>query len=251
MSLFFNIISESGFRPFIMSVKTDNAGTSTSTQFTIPTFGAGYNYRVEYDGNILLNQTGNVTLEFGVAGTYDVKIYGDFPQIYFNNTGDKSKLVDIKQWGSIAWSSMQGAFWGCNSLTAVTATDAPDLSNVTVMSNMFRSCSSLTTLDVSNWNVSSVINMSNMFRQCTSLTALDVSLWNVVLVTNFTDFLLSTTLDTPSYDAMLIQFEATNQNNVLSFHGGNSRHTAGSAAATARAALIADHSWTITDGEPI
>jgi len=45
----------------------------------------------------------------------------------------------------------------------------------------------------------------------------------------------------------LVRFEATNSNTVTLGAGG-SQYTAGSAAALARAALIADHSWTITDG---
>ncbi len=32
---------------FVMTVKTDNPGVSTSTQFTIPISGAGYNYDVD------------------------------------------------------------------------------------------------------------------------------------------------------------------------------------------------------------
>jgi len=56
--------------------------------------------------------------------------------------------------------------------------------------------------------------------------------------------------DVASYDALLVALETNNQNGPLTFHGGNkSKYTAAvSAAATARAALIADHTWTITDG---
>jgi hypothetical protein len=31
-------------------------------------------------------------------GTYTVSIRGDFPRIYFNNGGDRQKLLDIVQW---------------------------------------------------------------------------------------------------------------------------------------------------------
>ena len=54
-------------------------------------------------------------------------------------------------------------------------------------------------------------------------------------------------MTTASYDALLVRLEATNSNTV-SLNVNVSQYTAGSAAATARAALIADHSWTITDG---
>jgi|TARA_R110000751_G_scaffold182551_1_gene289389 hypothetical protein len=56
-----------------------------------------------------------------------------------------------------------------------------------------------------------------------------------------------TTLTTADYDALLVATEIANSNTVT-FHGGSSKYTDPSTAATARQALIADHSWTITDG---
>ena len=50
---------------FIMLVKTDNAGTSASDQFTIPTAGAGYNYDVDWgDGTTDTGLTGAITHTF-------------------------------------------------------------------------------------------------------------------------------------------------------------------------------------------
>ena len=40
---------------------------------------------------------------------------------------------------------------------------------------MFYGCSSLTSLDLSNFNTSNVIDMNNMFYGCSSLTSLDLS----------------------------------------------------------------------------
>jgi len=47
------------------------------------------------------------------------------------------------------------------------------------MSEMFRNCLSLTTLDVSNWDVSNATDMSFMFYNCSSLVSLDVYNWDV------------------------------------------------------------------------
>lgn len=47
---------------FVITIKSNNAGTSSATQFTIPTTGAGYNYSVDCndDGtNEATGQTGN------------------------------------------------------------------------------------------------------------------------------------------------------------------------------------------------
>ena len=165
---------------FIMEIKTDNTGTSNNDQFTIPTNTGTYLYDVTTsDGQTITGNTGDLTITFPSAGTYDINISGDFPWIYFNNGGDKSKLTDIKQWGEISWANFSSAFYGCNSLTSVTVTDDPNLSGVIVLGGMFRNCTSMTTIDVSNWDMSGQAYVSNMFNGCTSLTTLDVSTWDV------------------------------------------------------------------------
>lgn len=49
---------------------------------------------------------------------------------------------------------------------------------------MFYSCSSLKTLNVSNWNTKKVTNMSLMFADCDGLTILDLSNWDTENVTD-------------------------------------------------------------------
>ena len=48
-------------------------------------------------------------------------------------------------------------------------------SNITTMSQMFYNCNSLTSLDLSNWDVSNTTDMNQMFYGCSSLTELDLS----------------------------------------------------------------------------
>ncbi len=104
---------------FVITVKTDNYGASSDTQFTIPTTGTGYNYNVDCnnDGsNDATAQTGDYTCNYASAGTYTIRIKDNsgigtgFPRIYFNNTGDKEKLLTIEQWGTGQWTSMYRAF---------------------------------------------------------------------------------------------------------------------------------------------
>ena len=52
------------------------------------------------------------------------------------------------------------------------------------MSDMFDSCSKLTSLDLSNFNTSNVTNMYGMFHNCTSLVSLDLSNFDTSKVTN-------------------------------------------------------------------
>ena len=57
-------------------------------------------------------------------------------------------------------------------------------SNVTSMANMFNSCSSLTSLDVSHFNTSNVKDMQGMFNYCSSVTSFDVSHFDTSNVTD-------------------------------------------------------------------
>jgi len=167
---------------FIISVKTDNTGTSNNDQFTIPTTGGGYNYNIDTVEHSLTGQTGSVTLTFAAAGTYDIEISGTFPRIFFNNGGDKDKLLEIKNWGDIGWTSFNAAFYGCSNLTSVTATDAPDLTSCTSFVSMFLLATSLTTISNSNsWDVSNITSMINCFY-LTNFDG-DLSSWDVSSVT--------------------------------------------------------------------
>jgi surface protein len=172
---------------FITTWKTDNPGTSTNTQITIPTTGGGYNYNIYWEevGNAAHNGTvnnvvGNRTIEFGTPGTYRVEITGAFPSIRFNNSGDKSKILTIEQWGNIAWTILSAAFYGCNNLT-IPATDAPDLSNVTSMTSMFYGAASFNQ-PIDHWDVSNVTNMGRMFKDAVSFNQ-PLNNWNVGNVT--------------------------------------------------------------------
>ena len=50
-----------------------------------------------------------------------------------SNTTEK-RLLDVTQWGNVAWSNMQHTFYNCSNLN-ITATDLPDLSGVTNMNS--------------------------------------------------------------------------------------------------------------------
>jgi hypothetical protein len=72
---------------------------------------------------------------------------------------------------------------------------------------------------------------------------------DVSAVTNMSNMFNNITLSTANYDSILTGWEALAVQNNVSFHGGSSTYSTG-APATARANLIADHTWTITDGGP-
>ena len=72
---------------------------------------------------------------------------------------------------------MGSMFNKCSSLTSLDVSNF-DTSQVTDMSAMFLECSGLTSLDVSKFNTSKVINMSIMFYTCNSLSKIYVSEYN-------------------------------------------------------------------------
>ena len=74
-------------------------------------------------------------------------------------------------------------FNGCSSLTSLNLSNF-NTNNVNNMSYMFGECSSLTSLNLSNFNTNNVNNMSGMFGGCSSLTSLNLSNFNTNNVNN-------------------------------------------------------------------
>ncbi len=69
----------------------------------------------------------------------------------------------------------EGWFGWFSDLTSIKGLEYLNTEYVTDMTNMFRDCSSLTTLDVTTFNTQNVTDMGFMFSGCTSLKALDLS----------------------------------------------------------------------------
>ena len=79
--------------------------------------------------------------------------------------------------------NMSFMFYWASSLTSLDVSNW-DTSKVTNMGSMFYNTSSLASLDVSNWDTSSVANMNGMFFSTSSLTSLNISNWDTSSVTN-------------------------------------------------------------------
>ena len=170
---------------FIFKVTT----TSSPQTFTIPCQNVGtFNATVDWgDGgptsSITAYNDGDLAHSYATAGQYTITITGTFPNIYFNNSGDKLLVDEVVDLGDVGWTRLNSAFWGCSNMTAFNGGTA-DTSGVTLMSFMFTDCSSLTSLDVTSFDTANVTNMSYMFQGCSSLTSLDVSGFDTSSVTN-------------------------------------------------------------------
>ncbi len=172
---------------FITTWKTNNPGSSNNTSITIPTTGAGYNYDVDWNNDGTFDEfglTGDKTHDFGATGTYIIRIKGTFPRIYFNNTGDKLKIINIVQWGNIEWDNMNNAFYGCSNLTC-TATDVADVQGVNDFSNAFNLCTVFNG-DLSGWYMADALYLDAMFHSATVFNT-NVSSWQVDRVRDFSD----------------------------------------------------------------
>ena len=65
-------------------------------------------------------------------------------------------------------------FKDCSALTTLDVSNF-DTQNVTDMSRMFNDCSALTTLDLSSFETQNVTDMSRMFKSCSALTTIYAS----------------------------------------------------------------------------
>ncbi|MCL6294523.1 BspA family leucine-rich repeat surface protein [Jejuia spongiicola] len=220
----------------------------------IPTNGNGYNYSIDWgDGTFSYNQTGNVSHEYTSTGQYDVKIYGDFPRIHFGSStsANRTKIREVKQWGAIEWSSMAGAFLECSNLK-VTATDIPNLSNVTNTSSMFKDCTSLTENDMfNNWDMSNVSNMNNMFESATNLDQ-NVGNWDITSLVTANNMFTDTALSYDNYDALLIGWSTQEAGegsipNSVSFNANGYTYCNGE---NARLNLLFNNFWNIFGDGP-
>ena len=86
--------------------------------------------------------------------------------------------------GVIANQNSRGLFSHLENLQTIQGLENLDTSQVTDMSEMFRACFGLTSLDVSHFDTSQVTDMGRMFEYCEKLTNLDVSHFDTSQVTN-------------------------------------------------------------------
>lgn len=207
---------------FITTWKTDNLGGSSSADNEIlipinPLY--SYNYSVYWEdinntaiNGTLLNVLAGLHLIFPAPGTYRVYITGTFPAIRFNGW-DLQKLLSVDQWGNNHWLSMNRAFYRCANLV-INASDAPDLSGVTDMSEMFREASAVNQ-DINHWNVSTVTNMQGMFRRAISYNQ-PLNNWDVSAVTNMQYMFSFATAFNQNIDGWDVS-HVTDMSNMFSF----------------------------------
>ena len=193
----FNLsITAAPYLPFQMQFEV---ASGVSKTITIPNT-VGSSYTVNWgDGATTTETAGTISHTYN-DGTYTdvtnpiVSIgaeddTGSFTRLAFAAGGSASDVLDITQWGSISWSNMAASFRGCNNsgFTTISATDTPDLSSVTSIGAMFRSCTNLATINnINNWDVSNVTNMAELFQSAPAFNQ-DLNSWDVSNVTTLNE----------------------------------------------------------------
>ncbi|PIB35056.1 hypothetical protein BFP72_06425 [Reichenbachiella sp. 5M10] len=95
-------------------------------------------------------------------GDYRLQIYQEFPHLIVEADA-MDYLLDVSSWGDVVWGSMRGSFesWGGERFTA---TDVPDLSLVSDMTEMFKDARNFNQ-DLAIWSIGHVSDMTGLFSQ--------------------------------------------------------------------------------------
>ena len=154
------------------------------------------------DGAFALNEGRNA------PGWYKPDYYGD-------NTNIIKKIIFDASFANARPTSCYEWFCGCTHLTIIEGIEYLNTTNVTDMSDMFATCSRLTTLDVSHFDTQNVTNMIGIFYACHALTTLDVSNFDTKNVKDMGGMFCScsalTTLDLSNFDTKNV----TNLNSIF------------------------------------
>ena len=137
--------SDENDRPFITRWKGE-----AGKELRIPINGYSYKLIIKKasDGSMLVTENdcigtyrytptedGELLVEAGPEGVSSIRM-----QEYGQELGSCEALLRVEQFGTVKWESMRYAFQGCTNLQFAAGIDAPDLSQVTDMEDMFSGC---------------------------------------------------------------------------------------------------------------
>lgn len=119
--------------------------------------------------------TGSITLRNQPFSSIAAYSYGEATNMFYG----MSSIVSLSGLSSLSGlTNMNMMFYGCSSLTSLDVSDL-DVSSVTSIASMFYGCSSLATLTgIGTWDTSSIDSFQSVFRGCSSLASLDLSGWD-------------------------------------------------------------------------
>ncbi len=177
---------------------------------------------------------------------WDVSHVTNFDSMFI----DCSDLVelDLTGWDVSSGTNLLKMFEDCSSLESDTffIPNDWDITNASI-SEMFSGCSSLTSLNLSNWTTMGIDDLERIFYQCIALIDLNIDSWNIESVTNFTNMFYGTILNTTSYNAILVSWGAQTVQESMVVDFRDAKFSLNASAVTHKV-LTEDKSWTILDG---
>jgi surface protein len=173
---------------FVSTWDTTKAGSASDTVVLPLLSGGVYSGTIDWgDGSTSALSYANRTHTYASGGVKVITISGTIGGFQFNNGGDKAKITDVSNWGTLNITT-NAAFFGCSNFD-VSATDAPIISTTDLI-RTFRSCTSLTDPDLNSWDVSSVTLFGNyqsgVFFGASNANP-KIELWDVSSGTSFRD----------------------------------------------------------------
>ena len=170
---------------FVTTWKTDTA--NQAIRFPV----SGSSITIDWgDGSITSGVAGPQNHTYADPGTYAVIVTGGLERFHLGNGPGSASLSSIDQWGNSSWTNMKAAFYGASKMV-YRAVDAPDLSRVADMSQMFRDAAAFNG-DISSWDTSSVTDMSSMFYGATAFNQ-PLDTWDTSSVTDMSGMFRDTT----------------------------------------------------------
>ncbi len=144
------------------------------------------NYAVDCDGDGVFEKQYEGTIaycHYSKKGSHQIALIGRIPSILLSDDDDEYSLLSVDQWGTNRWRSMH-LLMANTSHAVIKAKDAPDLSHVKDMSEMFKYALKMNS-DINHWDVSHVTNMQEMFYGAKSFNR-PLDKWNTSNVVNMT-----------------------------------------------------------------
>ena len=164
-------------------------GSSNSFQIGLPLSVLGnYDFTIDWgDGTpfdtITAYNQAEANHTYASEGIYTLVINGTLEGWHFQSGSDMLKIIEISQWGDLNLGITGMNFLNCENLV-LTATDAPDLTGVTILIGTFMNCSSLgSTGSLEAWDISGITILSGMFFNAITFNQ-PLGNWDVSSVTD-------------------------------------------------------------------
>jgi hypothetical protein len=192
---------------FVMTIDTTKTGTGSTTnvQFKIPLISLGlFHFYISWgDGTqnlIAVYNDADLTHTYVEAGIYKVHIEGIFRGLYFNNSGDKLKVLTVESFGTgYGMFASSRDFRGCSNITSIVNNGV----NVPMVNGTLSSAfagTAITSFNFVNWDFRAVTVIVSTFDSCPNLTSVDFT--NALNLYNIEElvYVFKSCLNLPSVD---------------------------------------------------